>query len=42
MQMYTELLSIKYTAVPVQAEDFVTCGLDLSPIIGLNLAKMDF
>lgn len=36
--MYTELLSIKHTAMPEQAEDFITYGLDLSPKIGLNLA----
>lgn len=42
MQMYTELLSIKYIAMTEQAEDFIIYGLDLSPIIGLNLAKMDF
>jgi len=40
--MYSELLSIKYTAVPKQAEDFTTYGLDLSPVVGLNLAKMGF
>lgn len=42
MQMYTELPSIRYTAMPEQAENFVTYGLDLSLIIGLNLAKTEF
>lgn len=42
MQMDTELFSITYTPMPEQAEDFITYGLDLNPITGLNLAKMDF
>lgn len=40
MQMYSELLSIKYTEMPEHAQGFITHGLDPSPIIGLNLAKM--